>query len=104
MANFQQLVHQAREMQEKLQKEIAELRVEASAGGGIVSVTMNGSKQILSMRIDKQGLDGDVEMLQDLVVAAVNEAGRRVDQALGNQLGGLAKGLGLSGLFGAGMP
>ena len=103
MANLQQLIHQAKQMQEKLQKEIAELRVEATAGGGMVVVTMNGSKQLLSVHIDRQALDGDVEMLQDLVMAAVNEAGRKVDQALGNQFGGLAKGLGLSGLLGAGL-
>ncbi|MBI3941284.1 MAG: YbaB/EbfC family nucleoid-associated protein [Acidobacteria bacterium] len=99
MSNFQQLLLQAKKMQEKLQKEMAELRVEAAAGGGVVAVTMNGSKQLLSMRIEAKALDGDVEMLQDLVMAAVNEASRKVDQALGSQLGGLAGGLNLSGLF-----
>lgn len=99
MANFQQLILQAKKMQEKLQKEMAELRVEATAGGGIVAVTMNGGKQLLSVRIEKQALDGDIEMLQDLIMAAVNEASRKVDQALGSQLGGLAGGLNLGGLF-----
>lgn len=99
MNNFQQLMDQARKMQEKLRKEMAELRVEASAGGGMVAVTMNGSKQLLSVRIDKEALDNDIEMLQDLIMAAVNEASRKVDQALGSHLGGLAGGLNLSGLF-----
>ena len=99
MANFQQLINQARMMQEKLQKEMADLRVEATAGGGMVTVTMSGSKQLLSLRIEKEALDGDMEMLQDLVIAAVNEASRKVDQSLGNQLGGLAGSLNLKGLF-----
>jgi len=99
MSNFQQLIVQAKKMQEKLQKEMAELRVEATAGGGIVAVTMNGSKQLLSVHIDKSAVENDVEMLQDMVVAAVNEASRKVDEALGSQLGGLAGGLNLKGLF-----
>jgi hypothetical protein len=98
MANFQQLLVQAKKMQEKLQKEMADLRVEATAGGGIVAVAMNGSKQLTSVRIEKQGLEGDIEMLQDMVMAAVNEASRKVDQAIGSQLGGLAGGLNLGGL------
>ncbi|MBI2822433.1 MAG: YbaB/EbfC family nucleoid-associated protein [Acidobacteria bacterium] len=100
MSNFQQLIQQARKMQEKLQKDMADLRVEATAGGGMVSVTMNGSKQLLALRIEKEALDGDIEMLQDLVMAAVNEASRKVDQALGNQLGGLAGALNLGNLGG----
>lgn len=99
MSNFQQLIAQAKKMQEKLQKEMAELRVEATAGGGIVAVTMNGSKQLLSVRIDKNALENDVEMLQDMIAAAVNEASRKVDEALGHQLGGLAGGLNLKGLL-----
>ena len=98
MGNFQQLLVQAKKMQEKLQQQMADLRVEATAGGGIVAVAMNGSKQLLSVRIEKQALEGDVEMLQDMVLAAVNEASRKVDQALGSQLGGLAGGLNLGGL------
>src|SRR3989442_9978072 len=62
MSNFQQLIVQAKKMQEKLQKEMAELRVEATAGGGIVAVTMNGSKQLLSVHIDKSAVENDVEM------------------------------------------
>ncbi|HEV8129853.1 MAG TPA: YbaB/EbfC family nucleoid-associated protein [Acidobacteriota bacterium] len=98
-SNFQQLIIQAKKMQEKLQKDMAELRVEATAGGGIVSVAMNGSKQLLSVKIDKDALENDVEMLQDMIAAAVNEASRKVDEALGNQLSGLAGGLNLKGLF-----
>ena len=98
MTNFQQLILQAKQMQEKLQQQMAELRVEAAAGGGIVAVSMNGSKRLLSVRIDKAALENDVEMLQDLVMAAVNEASRKVDQALGSQLGGLAGSLNLGGL------
>ncbi|HEY2934641.1 MAG TPA: YbaB/EbfC family nucleoid-associated protein [Acidobacteriota bacterium] len=99
MTNFQQLMNQARQMQEKLQKEMANLKVEASAGGGMVAVTMNGAKQLVSVRIDKQALENDNEMLQDLVMAAVNEASRKVDETLGSQLGNLAGGFNLKGLL-----
>lgn len=78
-------------MQERLQEQMSELRVEASSGGGMVGVVMDGSKKLLSVTIDPQAVDPtDTEMLQDLILAAVNEAARKVDGALSEQLGGLA--------------
>jgi nucleoid-associated protein EbfC len=97
--NIQKLMKQAQQMQEKLQRELEELAVEASAGGGMVTVTMSGHKQLLTVRIEPDVLDPeDPEMLQDLVVAAVNEAARTVDEALQSRMGGLAGGMGLPGL------
>lgn len=95
MKNFRNLMKQAEKMQEKLQEEMSGLQVEASSGGGIVRVVMSGTKQLLSITIAPEAVDPtDTEMLQDLILAAVNEAGRKVDEALGEQLGGLAGGLG----------
>lgn len=92
--NFQKLMKQAQEMQEKLQAEMGQLRVEASSGGGMVNVTMDGTKQLLSITIDPETVDpNDVDMLQDLILAAVNEAGRQVDEALSTHLGGFTQGL-----------
>ncbi len=69
-------------------------RIEASSGGGVVTVVLDGSKRLQSIRIDPEAVDPeDVEMLQDLIVAAVNEAGRKVDEVLSSQLGGLTGGL-----------
>jgi nucleoid-associated protein EbfC len=91
---IQNLMKQAQKMQEKLHEEMAELRVEGSAGGGIVTVVMDGSKQLISVKINPEAVDPeDTEMLQDLVVAAVNEAGRKVDEKLSAQMGGLSGGL-----------
>ena len=95
--NFQNLMEQAEKMQRKLEAEMEELRVEAGSGGGMVNVAMNGTKQLISVTIDPQAVDQeDVEMLQDLIVAAVNEAGRKVDEAVSSQLGGLTSLLGSS--------
>ena len=81
-------------MQEQLESKMGNLRVEASSGGGMVSVTMNGMKQILSVKIDPEVIDRDeVEMLQDLLLAAVNQAISEVDENLKNGLGGFAQGL-----------
>jgi nucleoid-associated protein EbfC len=92
--NIQNLMKQAQKMQDKLHAEMAELRVEGSAGGGIVAVVMNGSKQLMSVRINPEAVDpDDIELLQDLIVAAVNEAGRKVDEKLNAQIGGLSGGL-----------
>ncbi len=92
--NFQHLVKQAQEMQERLTQEMSQLRVEATSGGGMVSVSMDGGKQALSLSIDPEVIDPeDVEMLQDLILAALNEATRKVDEALNSQLGGLSGGL-----------
>jgi nucleoid-associated protein EbfC len=88
--NMQQLMKQAQKMQEQMQKQMEATVVDATAGGGMVSVKMNGNKQLLSVQIDPEVFaGGDKEMLQDLVVAAVNEAVRKVDEALAGHLGGL---------------
>jgi hypothetical protein len=85
-------------MQERLQRELAETQVEASVGGGMVTVKMNGHKQLLAVRIDPEVMDPqDPAMLADLLMAAVNEAGRKVEESMQAKLGGLG---GLSGLGG----
>ncbi|HEX2162641.1 MAG TPA: YbaB/EbfC family nucleoid-associated protein [Thermoanaerobaculia bacterium] len=98
MSSMRQLMKQAQEMQERLQRELGELVVEASVGGGMVTVKMSGHKQVLSVKIDPEALDpADPSMVEDLVLAAVNEASRRVDEGLQNKVGMLASGL--PGLF-----
>ena len=100
MRNLQNMMGQVKKMQEQLQKQMDELRVDASSGGGIVSVKMNGQKHLLEVKIDPEALkDADAEMLQDLIVAAVNECARKVDEELQSKLGGMAGGLGIPGLF-----
>jgi DNA-binding YbaB/EbfC family protein len=96
--NIQKLMRQAQQMQERVQAEMAELVVEASAGGGMVTVKMSGHKQLVGVAIDPEVVDPeDPAMLADLVLAAVNEAGRKVDEALQSKLGGMAGGAGLLG-------
>ncbi len=91
MRKLQQMMQQMKKMQEELQQQMDAMRVEASSGGGMVTVRMNGAKQVLSVKIDPEALQGgDAEMLQDLVQAAVNQALRQVDQALAEKLGGMA--------------
>lgn len=91
---LQQILTQFRQMQEGLQKQVETVLVEASAGGGMVSVKMNGQKQLTDIRIDPEVFAGkDQELLQELVRAAVNEASRRVDEELANQLKGIAGGM-----------
>jgi DNA-binding YbaB/EbfC family protein len=88
--NIQQMMKQAQQMQERLQKQMAELRIEATAGGGMVTVVINGAKQIQSLTIDPEVVSReDVEMLQDLIVAAVNDAHRKADEAMSQQMGGM---------------
>lgn len=92
--NIQQLMKQAQKMQEKLESQMGDLRIEATSGGGMVRVGMDGKKQLLSIAIEPESVDpDDLEMLQDLILAAVNEAGRKVDEALSDQLGGVTQGL-----------
>ena len=97
---LQQILTQFRQMQESLQKQVENVHVEASAGGGMVTVRMNGQKQITEIRIDQDIFAGkDQELLQDLMLAAVNEAGRRVDEELTNQMKSLTGGIpGMAGL------
>ena len=97
--NIANVMQQAKQMQERLQQQMAELRVEASAGGGMVTVVVDGAKQLLSLRIDPEVVSkDDVEMLQDLIVAAVNDAHRKVDERLGQSMSGLLGGLKIPGL------
>jgi DNA-binding YbaB/EbfC family protein len=97
--NMQQMMRQAQQMQEKLQQEIAQIKVEASAGGGMVTVQMDGQKNLLAVKIDPE-VAGDVEMLQDMILAAANEAVRKVDDEIKGKMGGMLGGMGLPpGLF-----
>ena len=97
--NKQQMMRQAQQMQEKLQQEIALIRVEASAGGGMVTVQMDGQKNLLTVKIEPE-VAGDVEMLQDMIVAASNEAVKKVDDAVKQTMGGMLGGMGLPpGMF-----
>ena len=96
---MQQILKQVQQFQEQLQKQLDELVVEATAGGGMVSVKMNGQKQLHEVRIDPEVFASqDVEMLQDLLLVAFNEASRRVDEQMSSQMGNLAGGLNIPGL------
>ncbi len=99
--DIRKMLKQAQEMQSRIAQEMERLEVEASAGGGMVTARMNGKKQLLSLTLQPGAVDpSDLEMLQDLVVAAVNEAARKVDEALASRLGALGGGLpGLPGLL-----
>jgi DNA-binding YbaB/EbfC family protein len=97
--NMQAMMKQAQQMQERLQEEIAQIRVEASAGGGMVTVQMDGQKKLLGVKIDPEAA-GDVEMLQDMVLAACNEATKKVDDEARQKMSGMLGGLGLPpGMF-----
>ena len=97
--NILEMMQQARQMQAELQKRMSDLRVEASAGGGMVTVVVNGSKQVQSITIDPNVVSkDDVQMLQDLVTAAVNDANRKVDEQLGQSMSGMLGGLKIPGL------
>jgi nucleoid-associated protein EbfC len=97
--NMQAMMQQAQKMQEKLQAEVALIRVEGTAGGGMVSIRMDGHKNVLGVKIDPE-VAGDVEMLQDLVLAASNDAAKKVDDESQKKMGGMLGGLGLPpGLF-----
>jgi nucleoid-associated protein EbfC len=92
--NMQQMMRQAQQMQEKLQQDIALIKVEATAGGGMVTVQMDGQKNLLAVEIDPE-VAGDVEMLQDMIVAAANEAVKKVDGEIKQRMGGMLGGMGL---------
>ena len=97
--NIQDMMKQAQQMQERLQQQMVEMRMDATAGGGMVTVTVNGNKQLLSIRLDPEVVSkDDVEMLQDLIVAATNDAHRKVDEALAGQMQGMMGGMGMPGL------
>jgi nucleoid-associated protein EbfC len=98
--NIQQMMKQAQQMQERMQKQMADMRIEATAGGGMVTVVMNGSKQVMSLKIDPEVVSKyDVEMLQDLILAAINDGQRKADEALSQQMSGMMGGLKIPGLF-----
>ena len=98
MSSMRQLMKQAQEMQERLQRELNELVVEASVGGGMVTVKMSGHKQVVAVKIDPEAMDkDDPSMLEDLIVAAVNEAGRKVEETMQGKMGAMASNL--PGLF-----
>ncbi len=92
--NMQKMMQQAQQMQQQLQEEIAQIRVEASTGGGMVTVKMDGQKKVLSIDIDEEVLE-DRDMLQDMVRGAVNEAAKRVDDETQSKMGGMLGGMGL---------
>jgi nucleoid-associated protein EbfC len=100
---MQQMMKQAQQMQERLQQQMAEARVEGNAGGGMVTVVMNGAKQVQSIKIDPEAVSkDDVEMLQDLIVAALNDAHRKADEAMKDEMqktmGGMMGGLKIPGM------
>jgi DNA-binding YbaB/EbfC family protein len=98
MSSMRQLMKQAQEMQERLQKELATTVVEASVGGGMVTVKMSGHKQLVAVKIEPEAMDPeDPSMLEDLIVAAVNEAGRKVEETMQGKMGAMAASL--PGLF-----
>ena len=94
-----QMMRQAQQLQERMQKEMSSIRVEGVSGGGMVTVVVNGHKHVQSIKIDPDTISkDDVEMLQDLIVAAINDALRKVDEELKSRVGGIMSGLGLPGL------
>jgi nucleoid-associated protein EbfC len=96
---FQEMLEQAQKQAQSLQEKMQQTVVEASSGGGTVTVKMNGRKQVLGVRIDPEALKaGDIEMLQDLIAAAVNAAGQKVDEAVQSTVGGMLGDMGLPGL------
>jgi len=87
---IQQMMKQAQQMQDRLQREMAAMTVQATSGGGMVTVTINGAKQLLSIAIDPEVVSKDeIEMLQDLIVAAVNDAQRKADEEMSKKMGGM---------------
>jgi nucleoid-associated protein EbfC len=98
MSSMRQLMKQAQEMQERLQRELNELVVETSVGGGMVTVKMSGHKQLVGVKIDPEAIDtSDLSMLEDLIVAAVNQAGKKVEETMQGKMGALASSM--PGLF-----
>lgn len=100
VGNIQKMLKTAKEMQEKLQKEMAEMKIEGSSGGGMVSVVLDGTKNLISLKIDPEVINkDDPEMLQDLIVAAFNDANAKVDKALSEKMGAFGAGMKIPGLF-----
>ena len=94
-----QMMKQAQQLQERLQKELSTVSVEGTAGGGMVTAVVNGHKHVQKLTIDPEAVSkDDIEMLQDMIVAAVNDALRKADEELKSRVGGLVGGLGIPGL------
>jgi DNA-binding YbaB/EbfC family protein len=103
LAKMKEMMGQAKQMQEQMERKLAETVVEASTGGGVVTVRMNGKKEVLRLKIEPTALGSsasDLELLEDLIAAAVNEAGRRADEAMKSSVAGMMGGLGLPDLPG----
>ncbi len=103
LAKMKDMMGQAREMQEQMERKLAETVVEASSGGGVVTVKMNGKKEILRIKIEPTAIGSagsDLELLEDLITAAINEAGRRADQAIKSSVAGMMGSLGLPNIPG----
>lgn len=101
VGKMQEMMAQARQMQEQMEQKLAETVVEAESGGGMVRVRMNGKKEVLRIKIEPTALgatSGDIELLEDLIAAAVNEAGRRADETMKSSVAGMMGGLNLPGL------
>jgi DNA-binding YbaB/EbfC family protein len=97
--DIQAMMKQAQEMQQRLQQQMTDIRVEATAGGGMVTVRVNGHKHLLTLKIDPEVVSkDDVGMLQDLIVAAINDAHRKVDDEMKRSMGGMMSGLNLPGM------
>ena len=92
--NMQKAMQQAQKMQEEMQKRVAEIRVEASTGGGMVTVKMDGNKHAFGVEIEQDAME-DREMLQDMILGAFNEATKRVDEETQSKMGGMLSGMGL---------
>ncbi|HEY8055284.1 MAG TPA: YbaB/EbfC family nucleoid-associated protein [Terriglobales bacterium] len=99
LGQMQSMLGQARQKYDEMRQKLAQTTVEATAGAGMVTVKMNGEKQVLEVRIDPEVVKSDPEMLPDLIRAAVNEAGRQVDDAVKQEMGGMLGGMSLPGLF-----
>jgi DNA-binding YbaB/EbfC family protein len=98
LGKMKEMMDQAKQMQEQMERKLAETVVEATSGGGVVTVRMNGKKEVLRIRIDPTAIGSsgsDLELLEDLIAAAVNEAGRRADEAIKSSVAGMMGGLGL---------
>jgi hypothetical protein len=103
LGKMKEMMGQAKQMQEQMERKLSETVVEASSGGGVVTVRMNGKKEVLRLKIEPSAIGSagsDLELLEDLITAAVNEAGRRVDDAMKASVAGMMGGLGLPGLGG----
>ena len=103
LGKMKEMMGQAKQMQEQMEKKLAATVVEASSGGGVVTVKMNGKKEVLRIKIEATALGSstsDLELLEDLIAAAVNEAGRRADEAMRSSMAGMMSGMGLPDLPG----